>query len=96
MPIDDLRKLNTEYTTYAVDALNVALDQMVARADDEASGATRNLIVDTLLLLAALGLSVGGFLIVRRRVSATDPGPDRDDRPAGAPGFRGRNSAKDP
>ncbi|HEV2677953.1 MAG TPA: HAMP domain-containing protein, partial [Aliidongia sp.] len=70
MAIDDLRKLNTEYTTYAVDALNVALDQMVARADDEAGRATRNLVLDTLLLLAALGLSAAGFLVVRHRVSA--------------------------
>jgi len=70
LSIEDLRKLNTEYTTYAVDVLNVALDQMVARADAEAGRATWNLIMATLLLLAALGLSVCGFLIVRRRVSA--------------------------
>jgi methyl-accepting chemotaxis protein len=69
MPIDDLRKLNTEYTSYAVDALNVALDQMVARADDEAGAATWNLVLDSVLLLVAIGLSAAGFLIVRRRVS---------------------------
>jgi len=70
MAIDDLRKLNTEYTTYAVDALNAALDQMQARADAEAGRASRNLLLASLLLLAALGLSIAGFLIVRRRVSA--------------------------
>jgi len=49
---------------------NAAMDEMVARADDEAGQATRNLIFDGILLLVALGLSVAGFLIVRRRVSA--------------------------
>ncbi|HEV2677791.1 MAG TPA: HAMP domain-containing protein, partial [Aliidongia sp.] len=49
---------------------NAAMDQMVARADDEAGRATRNLVLDMLLLLAALGLSAAGFLVVRHRVSA--------------------------
>ncbi|MDB5360985.1 MAG: methyl-accepting chemotaxis protein [Rhodospirillales bacterium] len=49
---------------------NAAMDQMVARADAEAGRATRTLILDSLLLVAALGLSIAGFLIVRRRVSA--------------------------
>jgi len=70
IPIDDLRKLNTDYTGYAVDVLNAGLDQMVARADDEAGRATRNLMLDGLLLLIAIALSVAGFLIVRGRVSA--------------------------
>ncbi|GGF33810.1 methyl-accepting chemotaxis protein [Aliidongia dinghuensis] len=69
MPIDDLRRLNTEYTGYAVDVLNVALDQMVARADPEAGLATRTLVLDGLLLLVAVGLAAAGFVIVRRRVS---------------------------
>ena len=49
---------------------NAAMDEMVARANDAAGRATRNLVLDGLLLLAALGLSAAGFLIVRRRVSA--------------------------
>ena len=51
------------------DVANAAMDQMVARADDEAARATRNLVLDSLLLLAALGLSAAGFLVVRHRVS---------------------------
>jgi methyl-accepting chemotaxis protein len=43
---------------------------MVLRADAESGNALTTLILDTLLLLAALGLSVAGFVIVRRRVSA--------------------------
>jgi methyl-accepting chemotaxis protein len=49
---------------------NAAMDEMVARADRESGRALRNLVLDSLLLLAALGLSGAGFLIVRRRVSA--------------------------
>jgi len=49
---------------------NAAMDEMVARADGEAGRALVTLAVDTVLLLVAIGLSVAGFLIVRRRVSA--------------------------
>jgi methyl-accepting chemotaxis protein len=69
LPIDELRKANTVYSNYVVDALNAALEQMVARADEQAGAATRNLIFDSVLLLVAIGLSVAGFLIVRHRVS---------------------------
>jgi len=49
---------------------NVAMDEMVIRANDEAGSALTTLVLDAALLLAALGLSIAGFLIVRRRVSA--------------------------
>jgi methyl-accepting chemotaxis protein len=67
--IEELRRLNTVNTGYVVDLINVALDQMVKRADEQASRATATLLTDVLVLLVALGLSTGGFLIVRRRVS---------------------------
>ena len=48
---------------------NAAMDQMVARAKDEAGAAMRILALDLMLLSVAVGLSAAGFLIVRRRVS---------------------------
>ncbi|HWK46880.1 MAG TPA: HAMP domain-containing protein, partial [Stellaceae bacterium] len=67
--IDELRKGDTTATGLVVDVVNIALEQMVARAEDQVSQAMRSLILDGLLLIVALALSVGGFLIVRRRVS---------------------------
>jgi methyl-accepting chemotaxis protein len=68
--INDLRKSDTDSNAYVVDVVNLALDQMVARADSQANRAMRNLIVDSLLLAAALALACFGFLIVVRRVSS--------------------------
>ena len=70
MSIDELRRSNNVYSGYPVDVLNVALDQMVARAETVSLEALTTLVLDILLLLVALGLSAAGFLIVRRRVSA--------------------------
>jgi methyl-accepting chemotaxis protein len=66
--VNDLRRDDTA-TTYVVDALNLALDQMVSRADHQASRALVNLVVSSLVLAAALALTGFGFIIVTRRVS---------------------------
>ncbi|WP_158240653.1 methyl-accepting chemotaxis protein [Telmatospirillum siberiense] len=68
--INDLRKGDTEANGLVVDVVNLALDQMVARADGQAGLTLRNLIIGVLLMAAALFLSAFGFLIVTRRVSS--------------------------
>jgi methyl-accepting chemotaxis protein len=69
MTLDELRAMNTENTSAVVVVIDVALDRMIARAADQASQATWTLLREGLVLLVAIGLSVGGFLIARRRVS---------------------------
>ena len=68
--VDELRRMGNEFSGYPVDVVNIALGQMVVHADAESTLAWTSLFLDSLLVLAALGLSVAGFLIVRRRVSA--------------------------
>ena len=68
--VDELRRRGNEFSGYPVEVVNIALGQMVVHADAESTLAWTSLILDSLLVLAALGLSVAGFLIVRRRVSA--------------------------
>ncbi|HWK43707.1 MAG TPA: HAMP domain-containing protein, partial [Stellaceae bacterium] len=65
----DLQRSNTEGTTLANVVLDTAMDKMVATADAEAAQATRQMSLNAVVLLVALGLSVAGFLVVRRRVS---------------------------
>ena len=48
----------------------VAMEEMVARSERVEAQAARSLVFEGLLLGAAFGLSVLGFLVVRRRVSA--------------------------
>jgi methyl-accepting chemotaxis protein len=67
--INDLRKSDTEANGFVVDVVNLALDEMVARADNQASRAVRNLVVNTLLLALALALAGFGVFIVTKRVS---------------------------
>jgi methyl-accepting chemotaxis protein len=69
MTLDEVRNINTENTSAVVDVIDVALDRMIARATDQASQATWTLLREGLVLLVAIGLSAGGFLMVRRRVS---------------------------
>jgi methyl-accepting chemotaxis protein len=69
MSIEDLRKFNTTNVGYIVDVIDVALDQMVARGDSRASQAMRGMVIDGIMLLVAIALSIGGFLIAQRRVS---------------------------
>ncbi len=48
----------------------VALDEIVKRADGQIAAATRGLVLNAALLVAALVLTVAGFLIALRRISA--------------------------
>jgi methyl-accepting chemotaxis protein len=67
--INDLRRGETEVNGYVVDAVNLALDQMVNRADQQARKALESLIVSAIVLAIALALTGAGFIMVSRRVS---------------------------
>lgn len=67
--IDEMRKTNTENTGFIVDVINVALDQMVNLSEVRASRATMTMLLNGSLLVVAIVLLVGGFLVVRSRVS---------------------------
>ncbi|HXP95523.1 MAG TPA: HAMP domain-containing protein [Telmatospirillum sp.] len=67
--ITELHNNETEKNGYIVDVVDLALGQMVARADDQAAKALRGLVGNGLLLITALALAGSGFLIVSRRVS---------------------------
>ncbi|MDR3436073.1 methyl-accepting chemotaxis protein [Telmatospirillum sp.] len=67
--INNLHNNETEKNGYIVDVVNLALDEMVARADEQSSKAWRGLIINGLLLAAAVALAGFGFVIVGRRVS---------------------------
>ena len=69
MTLDEIRKVNEDNNGYVSNVIDLTLDEMVEHADQGAGDAMRTLILDTALLLVAIGLSVAGFLIVRRRVS---------------------------
>ncbi|PKU22484.1 EAL domain-containing protein [Telmatospirillum siberiense] len=66
---EGLRKIYNENNAAVAAVSIVALDQMVSRAGEHATRANRILVADGAVLLAALALSVGGFLVVTRRVS---------------------------
>jgi methyl-accepting chemotaxis protein len=69
MSFDELRRLNTEITTYVADVVEIALNRMVGHAMDQAADARQTMMLDGVLLLVGLGLSVVGYVIVLRRVS---------------------------
>ena len=64
-----LRQQDTSNQGYIVDAAHAAVEQMVARADAQASRAISDAIIATLLLVAAVALTVAGFLISQKRVT---------------------------
>ncbi|UTD28306.1 methyl-accepting chemotaxis protein [Bradyrhizobium sp. WD16] len=68
--ISELQKLNTALLVYSVDVANSALKEMVARAERQMAAGTRSLVVNGLMMLAAVAMVLLGFLIVHRRVSA--------------------------
>jgi methyl-accepting chemotaxis protein len=67
--VNDLRREDTATTTTVVDAVNLALGQMVDRADQQASRSLVNLAVSAAALATALALAGFGFVIVTQRVS---------------------------
>ncbi|MDR3436081.1 methyl-accepting chemotaxis protein [Telmatospirillum sp.] len=70
IPMVELQQRNTAELNLVVDVANEALDQMVNRASERRGHATTVLVVSGLLLAAAVILTVTGFLVAYRRVSA--------------------------
>ncbi len=69
MTADAVRKLNADLNGYAVDVVNVALDQMVDRARGQATQARLVLGIHSIVLFLAVGLWIAAVLIVGRWVA---------------------------
>ena len=68
--VEDLSKLNTAILNYSVEAGQVALAEMVARAGQQMTSATWSLALNGGMMLVALAITLFGFILVNRRVSA--------------------------
>ncbi|KJC44094.1 HAMP domain-containing methyl-accepting chemotaxis protein [Bradyrhizobium sp. LTSP857] len=68
--IEDLSKLNTAILNYSVEAGQVALAEMVARAGQQMTSAKWSLALNGGMMLVALAITIFGFILVNRRVSA--------------------------
>jgi methyl-accepting chemotaxis protein len=69
VPVNDLRKRDTENQGYIVDVAHAALDEMVRHADAQATRAANTLLANIALLAGAALLTIIGLLIAFRRVS---------------------------
>jgi methyl-accepting chemotaxis protein len=69
IPLAELQKLTTAGLAYSVDVVNAALSEMVNHAARQTTAATRSLILNGIMLFAALAVTVAGFVIVQLRVS---------------------------
>ncbi|MCP3474812.1 methyl-accepting chemotaxis protein [Bradyrhizobium sp. CCGUVB1N3] len=67
--IEDLAKLNTAILNSSVEAGQVALAEMVARAGQQMSSAKWSLASNGAMMLVALAITAFGFILVNRRVS---------------------------
>ena len=67
--LDDLSNLNTEILNYSVEAGQAALVEMVARAEQQMSGARLSVAITCAMMLIALAIAAFGFILVHRRVS---------------------------
>ncbi|MGY8667375.1 methyl-accepting chemotaxis protein [Bradyrhizobium sp. UFLA05-109] len=67
--VEDLSKLNTAILNSSVEAGQVALAEMVARAGQQMSSAKWSLVFNGAMMLVALAITVFGFILVNRRVS---------------------------
>ncbi|MCG5241570.1 methyl-accepting chemotaxis protein [Azospirillum doebereinerae] len=67
--IATLRQQDTASQGYIVDAAHAAVEEMVVRSERELAGASRDAAVAGLLVLAAIALTVIGFLVAQKRVS---------------------------
>jgi methyl-accepting chemotaxis protein len=67
---EDLSKLNTAILSYSVEAGQIALAEMVARAGQQMTSAKWSLALNGGMMLVALAITVFGFILVHRRVSA--------------------------
>ena len=70
MPIIDLQKIDTALLKPSVDTANAALEAMVSRASGQMSAAGWSLALHGAMMAVALAVTLAGFLIVHRRVSA--------------------------
>ncbi|QQO34678.1 HAMP domain-containing protein [Bradyrhizobium diazoefficiens] len=68
--VEDLSKLNTAILNYSVEAGQVALAEMVSRAGRQMTAATWSLALHGGMMLVALAITLFGFILVNRRVSA--------------------------
>ncbi|KJC43617.1 chemotaxis protein [Bradyrhizobium sp. LTSP849] len=68
--IEDLSKLNTATLNFSVEAGQVALAEMVARAGLQMTSAKWSLALNGGMMLVALAITIFGFILVSRRVSA--------------------------
>ena len=68
--IEDLSKLNTAILNFSVEAGQVALAEMVARAGLQMTSAKWSLALNGGMMLVALAITIFGFILVNRRVSA--------------------------
>ena len=68
--VEDLSKLNTAILNYSVEAGQVALAEMVSRAGQQMTSATWSLALNGGMMLVALAITLFGFILVNRRVSA--------------------------
>ncbi|MDR3438160.1 methyl-accepting chemotaxis protein [Telmatospirillum sp.] len=69
MTMSVLQERDTAELIFFADLVNVALDEMIARADDNQYETKKLLIFSALQLLIAIGLTVAGNLVVYRWVS---------------------------
>ncbi|MCP3379314.1 methyl-accepting chemotaxis protein [Bradyrhizobium sp. CCGUVB4N] len=68
--VEDLSKLNTAILNYTVEAGQAALAEMVSRAGQQMTSAKWSLALNGGMMLVALAITVFGFILVNRRVSA--------------------------
>ncbi|WP_027533484.1 methyl-accepting chemotaxis protein [Bradyrhizobium sp. WSM3983] len=68
--VEDLSKLNTAILNYSVEAGQAALAEMVSRAGQQMISAKWSLALNGGLMLVALAITLFGFILVNRRVSA--------------------------
>jgi methyl-accepting chemotaxis protein len=68
MALADFQRASAGDVTAVGEVALLALRELVARADAEAAAATRSLLLAALGLLAALALTLGGLVLVSRRV----------------------------
>lgn len=68
--VEDLSKLNTAILNSSVEAGQAALAEMAARAGQQMVSAKWSLALNGVMMLVALAITIFGFILVHRRVSA--------------------------
>jgi methyl-accepting chemotaxis protein len=68
--LDDLRKVGIPSLSYSVDVADAALSEMATHAESQIAATRQSLIIDGVMMLAAILVTGLGLLIVHGRVSA--------------------------